>query len=264
MPPKPKFTKDEIVTAAFELARAEGAQALTAREVGRRLGVSSSPIFTVFTDMAELHAAVEGRAEVCFKEYMAMAEDYAPAYKKRGMQWVRFAQDEPMLFRLLFMSARGDALNFDRAQQIIPFGKETDIAIIMRDYHATREQAEHLSARCGYILTACAHCARRRSAVFRMRRSPCSSAKCSRAWCMCCAPAASRRRCSLWKRATLKAHARRLGGSEPVKRISAERRERGGDESAMTEKEKMQRQMNRAPAAMQAGRNLRRYRWNLS
>ena len=44
MPPKPKFTKDEIVTAAFELARAEGAQALTAREVGRRLGVSSSPI----------------------------------------------------------------------------------------------------------------------------------------------------------------------------------------------------------------------------
>ena len=144
MPPKPKFTKDEIVTAAFELARAEGAQALTAREVGRRLGVSSSPIFTVFTDMAELHAAVEGRAEACFKEYMAMAEDYAPAYKKRGMQWVRFAQDEPMLFRLLFMSARGDALDFDRAQQIIPFGKETDIAIIMRDYHATREQAEHL------------------------------------------------------------------------------------------------------------------------
>ena len=67
MPPKPKFTKDEIVTAAFELARAEGAGAYRAREVGRRLGVSSSPIFTVFTDMAELHAAVEGRAEACFR-----------------------------------------------------------------------------------------------------------------------------------------------------------------------------------------------------
>lgn len=39
-----------------------------------------------------------------------------------------------------------------------------------------------------------------------------------------------------------------------MKRISAERRERGGNESAMTEKEKMQRQMNRASAAMQAGR----------
>lgn len=49
-----------------------------------------------------------------------------------------------------------------------------------------------------------------------------------------------------------------------MKRISAERRERGGDESAITEKEKMQRQMNSVPAAMQAGRNLRRYEWNWS
>lgn len=48
MPPKTKFTKEEIVDAAYEILRVEGEEALAAREVGKRLGTSSSPIFTVF------------------------------------------------------------------------------------------------------------------------------------------------------------------------------------------------------------------------
>ena len=58
MPPKPKFTRDEIVSAALALVRERGESALTAREVGKALGVSSSPIFTTFRDMDELKAAV--------------------------------------------------------------------------------------------------------------------------------------------------------------------------------------------------------------
>ena len=34
--------------------------------------------------------------------------------------------------------------DFDAAQKIIPFGKQNDIDIIMRDYNASREQAERL------------------------------------------------------------------------------------------------------------------------
>lgn len=37
-----------------------------------------------------------------------------------------------------------DARSFDDAQKIIPFDKQNNIDIIMRDYNATKEQAEHL------------------------------------------------------------------------------------------------------------------------
>ena len=40
MPPKPKYTKEEIIAAAFELVREAGSDALTAREVGKRLSTS--------------------------------------------------------------------------------------------------------------------------------------------------------------------------------------------------------------------------------
>lgn len=144
MPPKPKFTKEEIVLAALELVKEQGADALTAREVGRKLGTSSSPIFTVFADMDELKSAVRAMAKARFDAYMAVAEDFFPAYKKRGMQWVKFAKEEPRLFQLLFMQNGEAGADFDRAVAETPFGKENDIRIIMRDYHASREQAEHL------------------------------------------------------------------------------------------------------------------------
>ena len=76
MPPKPKFTRDEIVSAALALVRERGESALTAREVGKALGVSSSPIFTMFRDMDELKAAVRAEAKACFDRSMAVAEDF--------------------------------------------------------------------------------------------------------------------------------------------------------------------------------------------
>lgn len=160
MPPRPKFTRDELVAAAYELARREGSDAITARGVGKRLGVSSSPIFTVFRDMEELKAAVAARAKATFDSYVAVAEEYDPAYKMRGMQWVKFAQDEPMLFRLLFMCDNGSDTDFDAAMDMIPFGREDDIAIISRDYHASPEQAAQLFRQMWiYTYGMCALCA---------------------------------------------------------------------------------------------------------
>ena len=80
MPPKAKYTRDEIIAIAYELVREQGVEALTAREVAKRLGTSPSPIFALFRDMEELKAAVKERAEACFGSYMADAERYHPAY----------------------------------------------------------------------------------------------------------------------------------------------------------------------------------------
>lgn len=144
MPPKPKFTREEMVNAAIELISERGEQSLTARELGKFIGSSSCPIFTLFKDMDELKSEVRLKAVSVFNGYMAEAENYTPAYKKRGMQWVKFAAEQPRLFRLLFMHETIDGASFDDAQNLIPFGKQNDIDIIIRDYNATREQAEHL------------------------------------------------------------------------------------------------------------------------
>lgn len=54
MPPKCKFTKEEIIQAAFEMVRTEGFSELTARALGGRLGSSPKPIFSIFTSMEEV------------------------------------------------------------------------------------------------------------------------------------------------------------------------------------------------------------------
>ena len=50
MPPKPKFTREQLVDAAFELVREQGVDALVARELAKRLNTTTTPIFTFFTE----------------------------------------------------------------------------------------------------------------------------------------------------------------------------------------------------------------------
>lgn len=144
MPPKPKFSKEEIIEKSIVLIEEKGTDALTARELGKYLGSSSCPIFTVFTDMEELRGAVCARAKQIFDEYMAVAEKYEPTYKMRGLQWVKFSAEHPKLFELLLMRKTGIHSNIMNAVNALPFGAEKDIKLIMRDYNATREQAERL------------------------------------------------------------------------------------------------------------------------
>ena len=59
MPPKPKFTRDEIVQAALTIVSEKGVEALTAKELGDALGASARPIFTVFASMKEAQLLFE-------------------------------------------------------------------------------------------------------------------------------------------------------------------------------------------------------------
>ena len=51
MPPKVKFTKEEIVKASLLLVRERGADALNARELAGRLQCSTQPFFSNFETM---------------------------------------------------------------------------------------------------------------------------------------------------------------------------------------------------------------------
>lgn len=83
MPPKQKFTKEEVVNAALEITRRDGINALTARRLGAELDSSSRPIFTeIFTHgIATLYAT-----KVCqFEEAVisAMLDDVCRSILQR-------------------------------------------------------------------------------------------------------------------------------------------------------------------------------------
>ena len=75
MPPKAKFTKEEIVNAAFEIVRKNGLSCLTARTLGSTLGSSARPIFTVFSGMDDVIAEVKACARKEYDKYISVAFD---------------------------------------------------------------------------------------------------------------------------------------------------------------------------------------------
>ena len=113
MPPKVRFAKEQITQAALAVVSQKGVQALTAKELGTALGTSTTPIFTVFSSMQEVHDTVKDAAMAKFEEYADKLEPSQPIFKQVGMQMILFAKEEPKLYQFLFMSPNEDAQNFD-------------------------------------------------------------------------------------------------------------------------------------------------------
>ncbi len=108
MPPKVRITKEEIVNTAVELVRRQGAQALNARAVAAALDCSTQPVFSNFATMEELQTATR---EAAYARYLRFLQGEAakgeyPPYKAFGMAYIRFAQEEMGLFKMLFMCDR--------------------------------------------------------------------------------------------------------------------------------------------------------------
>lgn len=141
MPPKPKFTREEIVDAAMKIAAERGMKALTSRELGAALGSSARPIFTVFKNMDEVKTEVRRAALRCFEDYAKKAEGYTPAFKQVGLQMILFAKEQPELYRLLFMSENFGAEGFDDIYGNLGATADDCIGYIRRDYGLNAEEA---------------------------------------------------------------------------------------------------------------------------
>ena len=104
MPPKVKFQKEEIVAAALRVTREGGINAVTAREVAAELGVSTRPIFTWFDTMDELKGEVCALAREQYRAYIAKGLEEDIPFLGVWHQYMRFAREEPALYRLLFLT----------------------------------------------------------------------------------------------------------------------------------------------------------------
>ena len=104
MPPKAKFTKEQIAQVALNIIREDGCEAVTARALATKLGSSACPIFTVFANMDEVIEEAVKLAKTIYAQYVQKGLQQQPAFKGVGTQYIQFAKDEPKLFQLLFMT----------------------------------------------------------------------------------------------------------------------------------------------------------------
>ena len=145
MPPKPKFTREEIVDAALSIVSERGVDALTARELGERLGSSARPVFTVFKNMEEVQAEVRAAAMRRFEVITPADEDGdMPLFKQVGVRMVRFGLQEPKLYQLLFMQENRGADSFDGVFSALGTAADLCIDVLCRDYALSRAEARAL------------------------------------------------------------------------------------------------------------------------
>ena len=144
MPPKAKFTREEIIQAALEIVRTDGFEALTSRELGTRRGSSARPIFTVFHNMEEVQQAVVESARMLYKEYVNRGLKEEHPFKGVGTQYILFSVHEPKLFQLLFMSEQPQKPDLSGVLPLVEESYEEILLAIQGDYGIDELLAEKL------------------------------------------------------------------------------------------------------------------------
>ena len=105
MPPRAKITKDMVVNAAFEVARKTGAENINARIVANKLKCSTQPVMYHFETIEALKIAAYKKADAYHTAYlMNIPETQESVLLGIGLNYIRFAVEEPHLFRFLFQS----------------------------------------------------------------------------------------------------------------------------------------------------------------
>ena len=104
MPRKALLTREEVIAATLKLARKGGLEAVTPRALSAELGCSLSPLFTVFDSMDEIRNEARESARRCFVKYVEDSVNAEEPFKEYGMRIIRFAAQEPDMFKIVFLS----------------------------------------------------------------------------------------------------------------------------------------------------------------
>jgi len=144
MPPKAKFTREQIIDAAINIVREDGFEALTSRALGAYLGSSARPIFTVFKNMEEVQQAVMDSAKTLYKEYVDKGLGQEHPFKGVGTQYILFSINEPKLFHLLFMTEQKQVTNLSGVLPLIDESYARILSSIQDDYGISETPAKRL------------------------------------------------------------------------------------------------------------------------
>ena len=111
MPPKTRVTAESILRAAVEVARQSGFEHINARTVSGQLHCSTQPVMYHFSTIESLKKAAYKRLDQLHSEYMMNTRPGQDPILGIGLNYIRFAVEEPQLFRFLFQSGYAEERN---------------------------------------------------------------------------------------------------------------------------------------------------------
>ena len=105
MPPKASLTKELIAETAYSILRSKGYEKLNARYLASELGVSTMPLFHYYENMDEIKKAAVQKGVEAYTRYMQKGMEDPLPFKGAGRAYIKFAKEEPELFKIFFMTA---------------------------------------------------------------------------------------------------------------------------------------------------------------
>jgi AcrR family transcriptional regulator len=108
MPPKARITREMIADAAVEAVRRGGPENISVRTVAGILQCSTQPVMYHFPTVAELRKEAYDRTDALHTGYLLNALPGRDPMLSIGLNYIRFAAEEPNLFRFLFQSGYAD------------------------------------------------------------------------------------------------------------------------------------------------------------
>lgn len=148
MAPKFKFTKEEVLTVTIDFIRENGIEALTARELAKKLESSTKVIFSLFSNMKNLEDEAKFVAENIFSEKVNLALKDDSPFKRLGVEYILFSKNEPKLFQWLFMRKGIEVESFKDFLPMRDYEYRSVIESIDKEYKISIENAkkfyEHL------------------------------------------------------------------------------------------------------------------------
>ena len=123
MPPKTRITKDMIINAAVEVAKQSGYEKINARTVSGLLHCSTQPVMYHFSTIDAMKRAAYARVDQMHTEYMMTVSPQRDPLLGIGLNYIRFAVEEPQLFRFLFQSGyarENSLLEMMDSEELVP------------------------------------------------------------------------------------------------------------------------------------------------
>ncbi len=142
MAPKIKFTREKMIEAAIKVVREKGADALTAKSLSEELGISTQPVFTCFGTMDVLKKEVYEEAEKMFYSFVVEGLKEDIPFFGFGKKYVRFAQEESELYRLLIFTPVPADTEISGAERAMKHCLEIVRPSLMNIYHLGVEEAD--------------------------------------------------------------------------------------------------------------------------
>lgn len=99
---KKTITRDQILGAAYDLVVEEGFKSFTARNIAKRMGCSTQPIYLEFQSMGDLKESVLTEIKTTLKTKMARRYTEDPIVDL-GLAYINFALENRPLYRAVFV-----------------------------------------------------------------------------------------------------------------------------------------------------------------